>query len=1190
VDESRLPQEPSSPRPSSPQEPAPAPARALESTPYDPADAPPPAAPQPPMTKGSGRRISRRVQLAGLLLILVVVGAGAFVGQQLLAGTPTPTASKTVWQNITAGIRDTGVPKDVALEAFAYLYKVDIPGVTVPKGTDGADEPTSGSGAMRWVRAVWDQLTADQQAVINRYQVPGPNDIAIPPNPASPVTSTGGGATKPEFQLTAAHKTTPANIGAPPEAPAAVIAALEAELAADLAHIGPRLKMAALTMGGILNTDVRLHVSDIDGGNTLFTTQPKVMLNGHYVPCDVTAWSNAWQGQVSSSGQISDALHVEITHEVIHCYQNVVWGDLATGYAIPAWITEGTALYLAAVDTGIEEHMIAGKWKNDYFTPETPLTNRAYDAFGYYALLDYLGRDLWSLMLPGWTSAAANAQRSNSFIAVLRGDDQDVRDSWPTSYLRQDLWGAPWIMHGFGLPDSAQVSRHPAQALADPGYLGTLEGRSNTILQVTASVGEVVTVTTTGLANVHDESGNNQLSFQTQKFCTSGDCVCPANTPKAGQTIASKRLTLPFVLALNAPFGGSTYSVIGRKLEDECGLKATPQPQNVGPCVSKCAGSNGDPHLMTINNYRYDFQGAGEFTLLRSKDGSLEIQARQEPYVSTGTPRVATNTAIAAKIGSHRVGVYAGADALSATLDGKTLDTTKTTDLGGGARIAPYAKGLEIDFPDGTKLWTLWVGVYGINAEISPSDALRADGVGLLGTIVPGGMGVPALPDGTRLPVATDRHQRNAVLYGRYADAWRVTDTTTLFDYDAGKTTATYTQKGFPADTADVTFSDLTAEQRAAGGTACVAITDQQLNDACVFDVGVSGQSGFSDSYVAIQGLYDSGIAATSGSPAPQAQSSETPLPGKVAGALAVMKTTGVSGAVVGPDGKLYFSVSLAGGKFSLVEVDPTTGTIVGQVDIPKTTTLSVAAGSVWAPGLIVDSNASNCSVTRFDAQTLVLQATVPIPCAAFGPAIASDGDAIWYEDISKWDAGTAKGAVLMRLDPATNQPGTSVPLPFINGSYSDSQGALFVSKADSGVYRLATGGTAMDPFGQHKNRVYAAGPGFWASDTDKTAQYYTHADSPDATVAINGQLVGGDSSAAYAEVPGQDGIAQLWRYPADGSAPTQIGTAPTVDTNALSYFADPQPLPAPHGVAKYWVIASGDGTWTLYMQWLPLP
>ena len=1151
----------------------------------------PSSALEPPRPARAGRRIGRRAQLIGVLLVLVVVGALAFVGQGLLSGTPTSTTSKTVWQNITSGIRDTGVPKDVALQAFAYLYKVTIPGVTVPSGTDGGDAPTSGSGAMRWVQAVWDQLTPDQQAVINRYQVPDPNDIAVPANPASPITSSASGATKPEFQLTAARKATPAKVGAAPEAPANIVAALEAELTADLAHIGPRLNMPVLTMGGILNTDVRLHVSDLDGGNTLFTTQPKVMLNGHYVPCDITAWSNVWQGQVSSSGQVSDALHVEMTHEVIHCYQNVVWGDLATGYAIPAWITEGTALYLAAVDTGIEEHMIAGKWKNDYFTPETPLTNRAYDAFGYYALLDYLGRDMWGLIKQGWTAAAASAQRSNSFIAVLRGDDQDVRDSWPTSYLRQDLWGAPWIMHGFGLPDSAQVYRRPAQALADPGYLGTLESRSNTILGVTASVGEVVTVTTTGLANVHDESGNNQLSFQTQKFCTSGECICPANTPKAGQKIATKTLTLPFVLALNAPFGGSTYSVIGRKLEDECGLKATPQPQKVGPCVSKCAGSNGDPHLLTVNNYRYDFQGAGEFTLLRSKDASLEIQTRQEPYVSTGMPRVATNTAIAAKVGSHRVGVYAGADALAATLDGKTLDATQTTDLGGGARIVPYPKGLEIDFPDGTKLWTLWVGIYGINAEIAPSDALRASGVGLLGAIVPGGLGVPALPDGTRLPIAADKHARNAAVYGPFADAWRVTDATTLFDYDSGRTTATYTQKGFPADTADVTYADLTAEQRAAGGSACAAITDQQLNDACVFDVGVSGQSGFSDSYVAIQGLYDSGIAAPGGSPAPQAQSSDTPLPGKVAGAVAVMKATGVSGAVVGPDGKLYFSVSLAGGKFSLVEVDPTTATIVQQVDIPKATSLSVAAGSVWAPGLIVDSNGNNCGVTRFDAQTLAIQATIPIACAAFGPTIASDRDAVWYEDISKWDAGTGKGAVLVRLDPTTNQPGTTVPLPFINGSYSDSQGALFVSKADSGVYRLTTGGSTLEPLGQLKNRVFAAGAGFWVQgDTDKTALYYTHADSPDATVTINGSLVGGDTSAAYAEVSGQDGIAQLWRYPPDGSAPTQIGTAPTVDTKALSYFADPQPLPAPHGVAKYWVIASSDATWTLYLQWLPLP
>jgi len=116
--------------------------------------------------------------LVGLLLILVVIGAAAFVGRELLTGTPGSTAApKTVWQNITAGITDGTVPKQTALEAFAYLYRVDIPGVTVPKGIEGDDGPTSGSGAMRWVQANWAELTPDQQAVINRYLVPGPNDI-----------------------------------------------------------------------------------------------------------------------------------------------------------------------------------------------------------------------------------------------------------------------------------------------------------------------------------------------------------------------------------------------------------------------------------------------------------------------------------------------------------------------------------------------------------------------------------------------------------------------------------------------------------------------------------------------------------------------------------------------------------------------------------------------------------------------------------------------------------------------------------------------------------------------------------------------------------------------------------------------------------------------------------------------------
>ena len=448
--------------------------------------------------------------------------------------------------------------------------------------------------------------------------------------------------------------------------------------------------------------------------------------------------------------------------------------------------------------------------------------------------------------------------------------------------------------------------------------------------------------------------------------------------------------------------------------------------------------------------------------------------------------RVSTNTAIAARVGSHRVGVYATGSALQVRVDGTVIDATTAQDLGGGARIAPLPKGFEIDFADGTKLWTISIGRYGINAFVLPAGALKTGGVGLLGPIVPGGLGVPALPDGTRLPAAPDRHARHATVYGQFADAWRVTDSTTLFDYDAGKTTASYTQKNYPPDTPDLkpadSLSDLTPEQQAPGIAACGSITDQGLHDDCVFDVGVSGDSGFATSYEAAQEFFDSGIAGPT--PAPSGTPILiTPGPGTVAGAAAITPAILVQSYAIGPDNKLYLSAKVTSSKFTLLEVDPATGSILQQVDVPRTTEVHLAGGSVWLPGLKVDSNGNNCSVTRFDAQTLAEQQTIAIPCAPFGPTVASDGSAVWFEDTTKYDSATKKGAVMTRIDPATNAFGPSVDLPFINGFRYDSVGAFFYfdTNSDSSFYRLETGQTSMTKLTPFVAGGHAAGTGLWA-------------------------------------------------------------------------------------------------------------
>ena len=807
-------------------------------------------------------------------------------------------------------------------------------------------------------------------------------------------------------------------------------------------------------------------------------------------------------------------------------------------------------------------------------------------------------------MAKAWQAAATGPERSNAFIGVLTGDAPDIVDNWAESYLRQGLWQDPWIMYGFGLPDAAQVTQHPVQAQTDPGWIGSVNSRANTVLDVTATSGEVVIVVTDGLASVHDGGSDSYTAFQSQTFCTTDSCVCPPGTLLAGRDMASQHLAIPFVAAINGAVGGSKYAIIADTLDHLCRRQPTPQPgtphpqgtPNYGPCGANCSQSNGDPHILTLNKSRYDFQAAGEFTLLRSADKSLDIQARQEPF---GEGFAAINTAIAAKVGSHRVGVYMNATSLQAHLDGSVLDLgAGPKDLGGGASIAAIDKGYQIDFPDGTQLWTMSLGQYGINALVKPSAGLRASGVGLLGPVIPGGLGVPAMPDGSRLPAATSDPQRKSIVDGRFADAWRLTDSTTLFDYSSGKTTASYTIKPFPLDPKYGGTSDLSAAQTAAGDAACSSITDADLHDECVFDVGVTGKAGFGNLYSATQGFYETGVTVASATPKPSARPA-SPLPGLVSGAVTVATGATLGGYALGPDDTAYISAQTGDNTFTLIAFDTRSGKIAAQVGEPAMTPVHFASGAVWLPGLKTDSNGRNCSITRLDATTLAEVATIPTPCSAFGNVgpVASDGDAVWFLDTSKVDIATNLGAVITRIDPTTNQPGTSVPMATFNGYFQDSIGAFFYYDNDRNYFRLTTGSTTFDRMGSFKAyfSTKPGGTGLWAEGSDgKTGLYFSQpGGTPQATVQVGGGLVAGDTKAVYIDVFGNNdqGVAQdqLWRYPLDGSTPTEIGIGPTIDNQGFGYVADPQAISNGDGVLKLWTTRTGSQQLpTILLQWTP--
>ncbi len=1164
------------------------------------------------MSTTSARRpfLARRRWLVLIALALLV--AVAVIGLLIVrpwSGPSTPEVP-TIWEEITDGITADGVPKQVALEAFAYAYQVTIPGVVVPAGRDGDDVPTSGTAIVLWVQEHWSELSPAQQAVINPFITTGPNDVVA--------------------QFDAATSERPALIPlARPSRPGGIIVsdnpkadAYKADLMADLAHLGARLGMPTITEGlpGLPDVNLTLTLALRRGGQVLMYTQGiSQATTGHWTPCDVTVYANAWAGLPLQGGAVSDTIHVLLTHEAVHCYQHIIARSKAAIEAMPDWIAEGTAEWLAGDDTGIVEPSLPSDWRGWFDKPGKALITRTYDAVGYYALLDHLGRNLWALMVPAWQAAvAAGGSPGNeldAFIAVLTGDAPDVLDAWAPSLLRRGDWAGPWVAYGFGIPVDAHAVPRLIGALKT-GTPGTLVGRSSAIDQVTVSPGEIVTVETTGLVSAHDEAGNELLSVQSAQFCTIESCVCKPGTLRAGEDLASQQMRLPITLAFNAPEGGSTYVVTGKKLDDECG-KASPAPTGSGksgssggsgsgggpaagggsgtgsegsPCADGCAGSTGDPHLTTIDGHRYDFQAVGEFTLLRSPDDSLEIQGRQEPW--PGSDHLSINTAIAARVGSHRVGIYVDGNLLQVRIDGRLTGVTSPVDLGSGARIIPYALGYEIDFPDGTTLWAMSVGSWGINAQVRPSAALLADGTGLLGPIAPSGRPLPALPDGSSLPATTDSHAAFAELYQTLADGWRVTDASSLFDYQAGGSTAMFTQLSFPAEATAVTLADVPATARAAGEQACTAISNPALHDECVFDVATTGQAGFSASYQVTQTFTTTGSVAL-GSPPPSA-TEPTPAPPAAGFTELIPDIQALNGQALAPDGTLYLSVQLPDNSYVVVAADPGQGQIERRVTAAGGGLVAVASGSVW----VGEATGGSCSILRLDPTSLATQATISIPCFFGSPTFAALGPSIWFIDPSSMDTNLA-GAVLLQIDPATNKPtATAAPITYAGGYLFPGTGSTSIVYGYSqDTLFMPLGATTFQSLGPLQSPLDGVSRGVWTWTSDTDTATLTGPAGPLATIPIDGVMIGADDQAVYtAGGPGSAGDDTLWRYPADGSAPSQIATGSKVgtalNTADLGYFDDWPLLIGSHAAVKLWRPTSRTNhlNYALDLQRIALP
>ena len=291
--------------------------------------------------------------------------------------------------------------------------------------------------------------------------------------------------------------------------------------------------------------------------------------------------------------------------------------------------------------------------------------------------------------------------------------------------------------------------------------------------------------------------------------------------------------------------------------------------------------------------------------------------------------------------------------------------------------------------------------------------------------------------------------------------------------------------------------------------------------------------------------------------------------------------------------GRSTLSVQLPDDSYVVAAADPKLGRIEQQAAAPGGGQVAVAAGSVWVGEKTADGS---CTIARLDPASLATQATIPIPCFFGNPALASLGQAIWFIDPSAMDVNLG-GAVLRQIDPGTNQPtATAAPIIYGGGYLHPGSGSIFYSYSQDTLF-MAAGDTAFQSVGPLVLPITSTSRGVWTESSDVTSAILTGPGGVLATVQIGNQLVGADDQAVYtAGGPPSSDSNSLWRYPIDGSAPTQVAAGAQVsrDGNSLmlGFFDDNPPLLEPHAVVKIWLPASSSSNTgrALDVQWSALP
>jgi hypothetical protein len=812
----------------------------------------------------------------GVLVLTVRAGAGtartlalryARVADSDLKIPPPATSL----DRVLAQVRANGtVSEQTALQAFALYYGA-IPGVHPPSGRPGV--ALGGDLAEEWITPYLDKLPARQRKLVDQRL-----GIVEPPRTA------------------AAHAAcVVCDYGDPSFKTNAALQAIANRWASEYAsHLGAlRLTMVVGTAdqkpSSLLDYADATPLLDASGDSGKRPDVPAV--------CRIRLFPRGTAQPLSGQEWI-------LAHEVFHCYQFQLLGDNAWAAQAPAWVMEGTATWAAfIVDPAMFPPAVA-KITQYIDTPHTPLFMRTYDAVGFWLHLQDLTAGFWA-QLP----AILNGGSSTADFNASGADSTTFIDSWGGSVTRagsgHDIY---WNMVSpFALPGFTALKPGGFQTL--PGS-ATVQALPYATSQYQITGGPIVLVTIPHDARLSVE--HNYADLTHAWFCTISACVCP---PKTTGTIPPTRPLEPdALLALTGdPLTGTAGDVTIHSIGDFCKPKPNPNTGG-GSGGGTSAATGGDPHVLSFGRLLFDFQAAGEFTLLKSRTtNDLDLQVRQQPFPHSTT--VSVDTAIAMRVGRATVEIDSASKlGVSALVNHHRLRGTSAS-LAGGGSLKLVHTGLTLPAGDTPAKLCATSGVSGKElkkceqlimafiggstiAEITWKDGTTVHVSNSL-TSPSGNQWAPSLSIQIKIARARLRHlegvignagvssrreylsrsgtaysakelvggfgtdaSQNKQLYQGYGGSWRITQKQSLFTYKRHKSTRSYTILNFPRSTFNVHKVPAAKSQQAAADCKAAGVTTSAVRHDCEYDVLATGNAAFAGGDVPLQ-MAEKGTIAT---------------------------------------------------------------------------------------------------------------------------------------------------------------------------------------------------------------------------------------------------------------------------------------------------------------------------------------